>query len=188
MSSRFKREHWLDLGARLLTEEGPAALTIERLTTAAQRTRGSFYHHFGDRDAFLRALMGRWREQEVDVARQSSAPEREAQSWPGLMRESLGDADFRLEREIRRLAASEPLVREILDEVDRARIEGAACIIAHMRPDLKDPLSLAFVLHCALVGGQWLLQGPDDPRIAAILNIAHRLVDLEEKERALAEG
>jgi AcrR family transcriptional regulator len=188
MSSRFKREHWLDLGARLLSEDGPAALTIERLTTAAQRTRGSFYHHFGDRDAFLRALLERWRATEVDDLRKGFAPDREAQSQRRLTCESALDADFRLEREIRRLAASERIVRDILDEVDRARIESVACVIAHLRPDVKDPLSLAFVLHCALVGGQWLLHGPEDPRIPAILEIVHRLVGLEEEQRALAEG
>jgi AcrR family transcriptional regulator len=49
-------------------EEGPAALTIERLTAAARRTRGSFYHRFADRDAFVRALMERWREQTIEIS------------------------------------------------------------------------------------------------------------------------
>ena len=41
MSSRYKKEDWLSLGERLLAEEGPPALTVERLTVAAERTRGS---------------------------------------------------------------------------------------------------------------------------------------------------
>jgi AcrR family transcriptional regulator len=177
---RFRQDDWLELGARLLATEGPAALTIERLTAAARRTRGSFYHHFADRDAFVRALMERWRKEIVEDAGKRFEDNPSPEAWRRLMREIPFQIDFRFEREIRRLAASEPIVREILDEVDRARIEGAACVIAHLRPDIEDPKSFAFVLHCALVGGQWLLEGPEDPRIPAILVTAHRLFGLEE--------
>lgn len=180
--SRYKKEDWLALGARLLAEEGPAALTIERLTAAAKRTRGSFYHHFEDRDTFVRAMMERWREQIVEDAAKRFEENPSPEAWRRLMRESPFEIDFRFEREIRRLAASEPIVREILGDADRARIEGSACVIARLRPDIEDPKSFAFVLHCALVGGQWLLEGPKDPRIPAILKTAHRLFGIAEPE------
>ncbi len=72
-------------------------------------------------------------------------------------------------------------MRDILHEVDRARIEGSACVIAHMRPELEDPQPFAFVLHCAIVGGQWPLDDSNDPRIPAILKTAHRSFGLDEK-------
>ena len=46
---------------QLLSEEGPPALSLERLTEAAGRTKGSFYHHFQGRDGFLAALVAHWR-------------------------------------------------------------------------------------------------------------------------------
>ncbi|WP_330083781.1 helix-turn-helix domain-containing protein [Methylocystis iwaonis] len=180
--SRFKKEDWLALGAKLLAEEGPAALTIDRLTAAARRTRGSFYHHFEDRDAFLRAMMERWRTQVIEIAgKRYEAAQSEAEIR-ALMREQPFELDFRFEREIRRLAASEPIVCEILNQVDCARIEGLACLLTHMRPDIDDPMSFAFVQYCAVVGAQWLLEDPNDPRLPAIRRTGNRLFGLSEPE------
>ncbi|HMK88996.1 MAG TPA: helix-turn-helix domain-containing protein [Methylocystis sp.] len=180
--SRFKKEDWLDLGARLLGQEGPSALTLERLTAAAGRTRGSFYHHFTDRDAFVRALMQRWREREIVIEGQRYAQDASPESWRKRMREHPLELDFRFEREARRLAASEPIVCEILMEVDRARIEGLACLIKQMRPEIEDPQSFAYVQYGALVGLQWLIDDPDDARAPGIVRTANRLFGLSEPE------
>lgn len=182
MIGRYKKEDWLALGARLLAEEGPPALTVERLTAAAERTRGSFYHHFTDRDAFMRALMERWREQAIEAEGKRYASNATPEAWRKLMRDRPFEIDLRFEREIRRLAASEPIVREILKEVDRARVEGLACLIGQMRPEVEDPQSFAFVQYCAMVGAQWLLDDGSDPRLQAIRETANRLFGIAEAE------
>jgi len=180
--ARFKKEDWLALGARLLSEEGAGALTIERLTEAAGRTRGSFYHHFADRDAFVRALMERWRVEVIDewgARYQQAASPAEVR---GLMREQPMQLDLAFERAARRWAASEPIVRAALDEVDRKRIEGLTCFISHLRPEVDDPAAAAFVQYAALVGLQWLIESLDDPRLPAIRKFGNRLFGLEEAE------
>jgi AcrR family transcriptional regulator len=182
MSRRYRKEDWLDLGARLLAEEGPGALTIERLTAAAKRTRGSFYHHFEDRDAFVRALMERWREQVIDIASKRYADDPSPKAWRKLMRDGPFEIDFRFEREIRRLAASEPIVREVLKEVDRSRIEGLACLISQLRPEVEDPRSFAFIQYGALVGAQWLFDDENDPRLGMIRKTADRLFGVAEPD------
>jgi AcrR family transcriptional regulator len=180
MTERFKKDDWLALAAGLLREEGPGALTIERMTQAARRTRGSFYHHFADRDAFLRALMLRWRTEVVDeVGRRYQAAQTDAE-LRALMREQPFELDFRFEREIRRLAASEPIVREILNQVDATRVEGLACLLSHMRPDIDDPMSYAFIQYCAVVGGQWLLEDEHDPRLPAIRRMGAKIFGIDE--------
>lgn len=181
--SRFKKEDWLALGAKLLADEGPAALTIERLTDAAKRTRGSFYHHFEDRDAFVRALMERWREEVIDKAAKPYEAAQTPAEFRRLMREKPFELDHRFERAVRRFAASEPIVRAALDEVDRKRIEGLACIIAHLRPQEKDPHAFALVQYATLVGAQWLFDDLNDPRMAAARGVAERLFDLNDDEK-----
>src|ERR1700756_1737034 len=82
-SRRFSREDWLALGEQRLSTEGPGALSLERLTGAAGRTKGSFYHHFQSRDEFLAALVDRWRETVVEAA---ARPYREdPAAWPALL-------------------------------------------------------------------------------------------------------
>jgi AcrR family transcriptional regulator len=178
--SRYKKDDWLELGARLLGEEGPGALTVERLTAAARRTRGSFYHHFEDRDAFLRALMARWREAVIDIAGKQYEQAQSAAELRKLMREPPFELDYHFERAVRRFAASEPIVREVLDEVDRKRIEGLACGIAYLYPDEPDPQGYALVQYAVVVGAQWLLTDFDDPRLPAARRAGWRIFRLQE--------
>jgi AcrR family transcriptional regulator len=59
-SERLTREDWLEIGLNLLGSEGEKFLTIERLCQVANRTKGSFYHHFKNRDEFINALLEYW--------------------------------------------------------------------------------------------------------------------------------
>ena len=175
---RFNKEDWLALGADLLGREGPEALTLDRMTAAADRTRGSFYHHFSSREAYLAALMDWWRQRATEslAARVQAAPGQEA--LRAIMRAVPSEWDAAFERGIRRLAVSEPVVRDALDSIDQIRIAGLAATIALLRPEVEDPHALAFIQYAAVVGGQWLLQSSDDPRIPAIKRAGDALFGL----------
>jgi AcrR family transcriptional regulator len=181
-SARFKKEDWLELGARLLAEEGPSALTIDRLTAAARRTKGSFYHHFADRDAYLGALMQRWRIQAIDVASARYAADASPKAWRKLLRDGPFEIDLRFEREVRRLAASERIVRAALKEVDQSRIHGLACLLTRMRPDIDDPHAFACIQYATVVGLQWLVDDPLDPRLPGIRRTGNRLFGIAEPD------
>jgi AcrR family transcriptional regulator len=60
---RFAKADWITIGLAALRDQGPDALTIERLTATAQRTRGSFYHHFASHENFVRAMADSWLQQ-----------------------------------------------------------------------------------------------------------------------------
>ena len=177
---RWNKDAWLDLGATVLRERGPHALTLEALTETAGLTKGSFYHHFRDRDVFLAALVARWRHETLD-ARAAFLPPSNA---PSDLRAFLRGEPFRLdhsfERALRQLAAVEPTVRFAVDEVDRARIDALSALVATLRPELDDPASHAFVQYAAMVGGQWLVMDDNDPRLDGIKAAAYRLFGLDE--------
>lgn len=58
---RFRREDWLNLGLSRLAEGGPEALKVHDLCAVAERTIGSFYHHFRDINVFHTELGQHWR-------------------------------------------------------------------------------------------------------------------------------
>lgn len=177
---RWTKQAWLDLGVKLLRERGSDALTLEALTAAAGRTRGSFYHHFADRDIFLSELIARWRHQTLE-ARAAALP---TSGSPEDLRAFLRDEPYRLdhafERALRQLAVREPTVRGALGEVDQARINALAALLSVIRPDLDDPASHAFVQYAAMVGGQWLITDPADPRLDGFHAAASKVFDLQE--------
>ena len=160
---RFGKVDWLEIGFRLLASEGPGALTLERLTQEAGRTRGSFYHHFKDREDFVREMMAEWRERSTEQAARRMAEVADVAALRRLLLDWPTSLDHRLEKAFRRMAVVEPLVREMLDEMDRRRVEGFAALVAGARPDVADPQSFALLAYSVIVGCQWLL-GQDDPR------------------------
>ncbi len=175
---RFSRANWLELGLELLREHGADALTIERLTAAAGKTRGSFYHHFADRDVFLSDLMAHWRRQALEERAAQLPCDGTPDGLRAFLREEPFRMDHRFERVLRQLAVAEPVVRRGLDEVDRARVEGLALLIATIRPEVDDPRSEAFVQYAVAVGSQWLIDDPADPRLPGIRQAAYRLFGL----------
>lgn len=118
----FHQADWLAVGLRQIVEDGMAGLTIERLCAAARKTRGSFYHHFKDHEAYVRALMQHWRKVQTDDV----IAQIEASGDMEVLQHSLhtlaNRLDHRLDMAVRRLAASQPIAAETVREADEARL------------------------------------------------------------------
>jgi len=71
---RYRADDWLDLALAELSRAGPDAVKLEALCTAAGLTRGSFYHHFEDHEAFLVAMAERWLFQQTDQLAEQLLP------------------------------------------------------------------------------------------------------------------
>jgi AcrR family transcriptional regulator len=174
-AGRFARSDWLELGVRLLCAEGPPGLGLDWLTEAAGRTKGSFYHHFRSREDFLAALAAHWRDTVVEPA---GRPYRDDPS-PAAWRALLLDAPFQLnqpfERALRRLAVSEPVVSAAVDRVDRERIDSLTFLVSQLRDDFEDPRAFAVLMYAVIVGAQWLLRSPHDPRAPALREMIETL-------------
>ncbi|HBE91106.1 MAG TPA: TetR/AcrR family transcriptional regulator [Gammaproteobacteria bacterium] len=56
------REDWLDAAIHTLYESGIGSVSIVQLAGSLGVTRGSFYHHFTDREDLLRAMLKHWEE------------------------------------------------------------------------------------------------------------------------------
>lgn len=179
--SRFGKTDWLELGQALLKSHGPAALTLEKLTDAAGKTRGSFYHHFKSRDAFLTEMIEIWQTTSLSSIATRLQSEDSLAGKREIMRGVSMEWDGAFERQLRILAAQEPLVANLLSKVDELRIQGLASMIAVLQPDVEDPAAFAFVQYAAIVGGQMLLSSADDPRLPAIQNAGNRIFGLSDK-------
>lgn len=154
---RLGREDWVELGLSLLAKHGPETLTIERLTDAAKKTRGSFYHHFEDHQSFLAAIGAHWFDSEIE----GKIAEIDKLAVGGNRREALArhaaGINHALERELRRLAAKEAVIAEIVARSDDMRI---AYLVRLFRSELgldsAEALARARVQHCYFVGAQMI--------------------------------
>ena len=119
---RFGKEDWITLGFRQLVKEDIGGLTLDALCQMASRTKGSFYHHFKDHEAFLAALAHAWKKQNtLDVAEQTlaSAPEDQART----LALKAAQIDHDLDRAMRQFAQLNQTVRQTVRAVDDLRTQ-----------------------------------------------------------------
>jgi len=159
---RFGQADWVELGLALLSAHGPEALTVERLTAAAKKTRGSFYHHFEDHQAFLAALGAHWLARETDaIIAEVDSAQRTGKRREKLARQT-AEIDHALERELRRLAASEPVIAKAVAQSDERRIAYLVRLFrSELGLDAADALTRARLQHCYFVGAQMVFPDAD---------------------------
>lgn len=118
---RLGARDWTDAGLKALEEHGYPAIRADRLAATLGVSRGSFYWHFPDVDAFEAALIARWREIVLEALDPPMAPGETARDrFATIMRRSLLTGR-RLELQFRAWGAVNPSVRAALDRVDANR-------------------------------------------------------------------
>lgn len=117
------RAVWLEEGLKILTEEGPGALSIDNMTRRTGKTKGSFYHHFSGREQYIEKLLEYYEEvatHDIILSTRKGATPRERLKM-------LTELTFRISSEvelsIRAWALYEPLVRVFQDRIDQKRLE-----------------------------------------------------------------
>ncbi|MDB5632666.1 MAG: transcriptional regulator, TetR family [Tardiphaga sp.] len=122
MSDQLSAKDWLDQGLKTLAESGFTALKAEPLAKAMGVSRGSFYWHFADVDAFHAAVLAHWREV---AAEQIIAGIEAAVGNEGpielLLRRTFGRKPA-LESAIRSWATLSPVARTAVQAIDRRRL------------------------------------------------------------------
>ena len=151
---RFHKEAWLSAALNVLAEEGQAKLRIDKLAGELGVTKGSFYHHFKDRDDFVHSLLDYWSRIFTDnVIAQAGALE-------GSPEDRLLHVMLMIEREgldrydiaFRSWAAQDPSVAKGIRKVDLARYRFIRSLFAEMGfegIELEDRLRIWLVFQSA---------------------------------------
>ena len=120
---RISKEDWLKIGLKELARQGADGLQLEALCEAAGKTRGSFYHHFKDHQAFCEALMAFWQRRNTDEIIAHVEREAGADDKRHVLNSLVAGLDHTEEVAVRRFAASEPVAKAAVEAVDAKRID-----------------------------------------------------------------
>ncbi|NOD95274.1 TetR family transcriptional regulator [Ruegeria sp. HKCCD4884] len=154
LETRYNRNAWLATAIEVLSKEGQAKLRTEHIAKALGVTRGSFYHHFKNRDEFVFALVDFWaqtftEQTNANVDGQELSADRRLLYLMRLIRDNRLD---KYDIAFRSWAAQEPAVAEKVREVDRLRYEFVAELFAEMGfagDDLEERVRLFLVYESA---------------------------------------
>jgi AcrR family transcriptional regulator len=124
-STTLSREDWLHSGIQALTATGIGSVSIIQLAKALGVTRGSFYHHFTDREDLLRAMLNYWEKKwtvgiREEVISLELPPEKKLLALIRSIRHNQA-ADY--DAPFRAWALHDPLARSTLKAVDTFRLE-----------------------------------------------------------------
>src|SRR5437763_634654 len=66
-TSRLTGADWIAAAMDAIVREGPAAVAVEPLALRLGTTKGSFYHHFANRDALIVATLEWWERAQTEA-------------------------------------------------------------------------------------------------------------------------
>jgi AcrR family transcriptional regulator len=174
MTDQLSAQDWLDQGLRTLATRGFSALKAEPLAKAMGVSRGSFYWHFADIDAFHAAILKAWREIAAeaiisDIEAASAGDDPLAILLRRVFSEKLG-----LERAVRNWAAFNAAARVAVQAIDRRRLDYVEGLMRTRGVTPEMAQARAQILYWAFLG--YALSDRPLPR-------AHREAAIEELVR-----
>ena len=122
MGDQLSARDWLDQGLKALAQNGFTALKAEPLAKAMGVSRGSFYWHFADINAFHAAILAQWREVAAEqiIANVEAGAQDENPLMLLLVR--VFSEKLTLERAVRTWANVDPAARAAVQAIDRRRL------------------------------------------------------------------
>ena len=190
-AARLTRDDWLDAAFQAAVDGGLGAVRVLVLAQVLGVTRGSFYWHFTDHAELISALIDRWHRSELAALAASKAPnglDPVARMLQVLDQSiTLTDKDRqndRFEQALRSHAGSDAAVAELLEGIDRSRLQMLQAHYVRLTGNDDAAQDLSALLYLAIVGSHQALNRPAaDARMAHYLKsiIAKRLVHAIEK-------
>jgi len=152
MADQLSAKDWLDQGLKALAQNGYMALKAEPLAKAMGVSRGSFYWHFADVEAFHTAILDHWREVAVErIIADVEAAAGNDNPLQLLLRRVFGER-LVLENAVRSWATVDPAAKAAVQAIDRRRLNYVESLLraSGLSPDAAR--ARAQILYWAFLG------------------------------------
>ena len=122
---RLSRSSWLEVALELLQNDGINAVTVDALAIQLGITRGSFYHHFKDRNDLSKEMLDYWKEKwTVEIRNDIASLGLDGlQSLTALLNLIHHRKSANYDAAIRAWAIHDEPAREIVGEADKIRLD-----------------------------------------------------------------
>lgn len=164
MNKRLGKQEWISAGLKALSEQGVDLVRVEKIAVALQVTKGSFYWHFKNRDALLKAMLEAWKARAtndiiVKVEQSGGDARVRLQSLFRIVLES----DGRLDMAIRAWANNDQVAQSALAEIDKRRLAYLETLFMDLGMNSLEAAARARFSYHALIG-QFAMGAPAIPQ------------------------
>lgn len=155
--TRKTKNDWLIAGWYLIAEEGAQALKIDVLTTRLNVTKGSFYHHFANFQAYKEQLLA-YLEQTgtLDIIAHTEQGQTAVEKLRHLLQATVS-GPVNLEAAVRAWALQDEQVQLLMERIDKRRIGYLQQIYQELGYTDDQALTMGQMLYAIYVGGQQMI-------------------------------
>jgi AcrR family transcriptional regulator len=185
---KLNKVAWFEQGFNILKTFGAADLTIENLTNKLNKTKGSFYHHFKNRDDYFEKLLGFWEKKQtfdIDEIRKQEKSFKGINST--LLKLSKKNMDPDIEVAIRAWALRDPLARSFQERIDNQRLGFLRAMFSLMTDDPEQVEMISLIRYCFYIGSHQLIPSIDEKiykeKIAALMEMFETYVELNKSKK-----
>lgn len=172
MAARSRADYF-DAGLRLLAEGGVQAVTIANLCVALGVTKGSFYHHFDNVEAYRGQLLNHWAiELQRQVAEEVASASDPMERLEALRLQAV-HAHHEAEAAIRLWARSDVEASRLREKVDSSRERAVTEAYRAIGVPREEADMLGKLAVVVLIGAQQREAGVDRDRLAAMYRWLH---------------
>jgi AcrR family transcriptional regulator len=149
-----KKEDWINLGYELFSESGASGIVVEKMAKVLKVNKSSFYWHFKTRKEFIDQLIKFWRSKETDriinLTNEKESGLQKLKIFIALIYKQDPFLDFVFY--LKRYARKEKEIQEIIDNIDKQRIEYAVELLQEIGYSKQEAKIKARVLHKHFIG------------------------------------
>ena len=153
---KISREEWLSSGLALLAEHGSEVIKIDRLCRHLKVTKGSFYHYFANRQAFVDELLAYWLKKDTDEVIESLSGMADPHARGQALNQGVEQADLKPEMALRIWGHQDPGVAEAVARVDKRRLDYLTSLVQEQTGRSDQAVLMAKLAYAHFVGCQTL--------------------------------
>ena len=151
---KVDKKQWFIIGLKILGSGDLSKITIDNLCNILQITKGSFYHHFGNIDGYIKALMEYWLEIQTTMFIQKAEAFKDPEDKLKLLADTAAYALNKSEEVIRGWGYSNDIVRKYVTKVDEIRMEYLIKLGRDRGMNQEQAKDMAIIQYALLVGMQ----------------------------------
>ena len=187
---RLNKAAWFKQGFNILKTSGAADLTIENLTKKLNKTKGSFYHHFKNRDDYFEKLLEFWEKKQtfniIEIKKQKKTFNGINETLLALSKRNM-DPD--IEVAIRAWALRDPLARTFQERIDSQRMGFLRAMFSLMTDDPSQAEMMSLIRYCFYIGSHQLIPAIDEQtykkKLDALMTMFESYVDLNRSKKIM---
>ncbi len=168
-NKKTPKNDWLNKGLEILENQGPTALSIDNLARATGKTKGSFYHHFQNRENYVEALLAHYEMKVVLEITHEVSGEVGQNAQLKRLEELAFQISSKLELAVRAWALYDPVVLNFQDRIDQKRLDHLVHIYLPASKDLGHAQTLACKNYSLFIGLQQLRHHFPDKEFKRVL-------------------